>query len=644
MSTLRLVAAWFVVATLAGTASADYLELLPSNKHYLVTHTGGVPVQLTGYHSITPGEAGWDTNIDYLGAKHVKYARVWQLGRPTDMNGVADFWPWPAVATLANSCGVAAPRTIYDLSQWNAFYWNRLKAALARAKANGIYAEIILFDGSALWDKPSWSWSPWARDNHVNVNNVNPTPNLPTACNQSQQPNDASRNFYDAYPDVRAVQRAYVRKMIAETIQFDNVVYEVENEHRTPWDITGPVDPGWAREWTQFIRTEIASQEAAGNGTGPRLVSFSMVAGAVDQSYALDDFIKTNDPNNPDIANRHFPKGFQSLSSLNGYIENRWGYNKAINIDEFANNAGTPGSPNPDATGLRQMAWTITMSGGHFHIEDVDPATGPEAIASNIEDFKAQSGWDLGGASPNRAIVQGGMQGYCMQQPAVEYVCYVPSPSGASVVLNLAGNPYGYVAMFWNPRTGGFANFTRITLPQGGNFNFGNPGAGDWVLFVSAQTRYFPWPQVGPKASASSCLNNNCGDATWGINNVRDFSAATAWSSAYHSSPAAGEQVWVYTDRVRAVNFLLLYPRVYQNQSLCVPEYVNVYYWSRAIANWVYVKSENLPANMSPNGYALYLPSTVQSDTFLISTDRLRTDGAGGYYFQLAELVPGFFR
>ena len=70
-----------------------------------------------------------------------------------------------------------------------------------------------------------------------------------------------------------------------------------------------------------------------------------------------------------DIVNPHYGDELEADPSIaNTYLEPRWGYNKAINVDEFANGCADPNI-------LRTMCWTIVTSGGNFHIEDAsDPA------------------------------------------------------------------------------------------------------------------------------------------------------------------------------------------------------------------------------------------------------------------------------
>src|SRR5688572_28839972 len=85
--------------------------------------------------------------------------------------------------------------------------------------------------------------------------------------------------------------------------------------------------------------------------------------------YAFDD-------PNVDIVNRHVGKNLTPFD-VHTYIQTRWHKRKAVNIDEFGNGwcelqpgtnqCAVPLKLHPTAPELRNMAWTIVGSGGHFH-------------------------------------------------------------------------------------------------------------------------------------------------------------------------------------------------------------------------------------------------------------------------------------
>ncbi|MDO8684395.1 MAG: putative collagen-binding domain-containing protein [Armatimonadota bacterium] len=244
--------------------------------------------------------------------------------------------------------------------------------------------------------------------------------------------------------------------MIDETIGYSNVLYEVENEH---WEHS---DPAWGNHYGQFVKDYIA----ANYPTTPRLVSYNSLETDLESFYTSSSV---------DIVNKHYGnEANNNPSVLNDYIESRWGSNKPINIDEFAN-----GVTSYDL--LRTQCWTIVSSGGHFHVEDANETARVWDVVENIRSFKALSGWDFIHAYPFKATITSG-GGYCMRQTGVEYVCYFPTGGSKTITLN-SGT---YRAEWWNPRTGGFYNVTTFSHGGAGK-TLSAPDSNDWVLHITTQ-------------------------------------------------------------------------------------------------------------------------------------------------------------
>ena len=396
------------------------LSLHPDNPHYFQAtyRIGGSsvsePVLIASHMNIVPTstEVSYTGTIDQMSANNLRYGRVWHL-LPFAANPDTVYWPW------ARQTGVPAD-ACYDSSKrrWNllptsgrivenANYWPRMRGtvppgpepgALPYASERCITSEIMLFDKSGML-QGAWRFNPWAEGNNY------PGFALP-GCNG---PGGGVPNFYNsALPGLRAAQEAYVRTMIDETLS-KNVIYEIENEHNRN-------DGGvWARYWGIFIKDYIDTIDPA--HANPRLVSYSSLG--ADLNSALID--QTNQIH---VINKHFAPPDEDnfpgvLNVMSDYIRGSWGngsqdYGKAINIDEFGNGlgsdhtpAGNCGSPSQlayDSLRLRQMAWVIVASGGHFHIEDVHDCfrwTYAQPIVDNIRSFVMASAWNFVGSKPS---------------------------------------------------------------------------------------------------------------------------------------------------------------------------------------------------------------------------------------------------
>ena len=433
----------FIVCLVASSAFA-HLAVNPDNPHYFIETTTSKPVLLAGCSGAAPTSRKIDNDalLDKMKAYGITYGRTWHL---LPWEGADAIWPWGRdEATLG-----AGPngQGLFDMNTWNPEYWRRLRDSMAKSAKAGIYQEIHLFDRCGMEPAAPTRWgnNPWASD--FNVNNLETPPH-------DQQ---GTPEFYEyaTRPNLRRQQERYVRKMIDETIEYPNVIYEIENEH---WTLDSP---DFGSHYAKFVKEYIAEKYP----DSPRLVSYNSLMKDLEAFYGIPWV---------DIVNKHYGSDSVPPAELNGYIETRWPRGKAISIDEFANGLKDPAP-------LRAMCWTIVTSGGNFHIEDPAESARPFDICRNIRLFIEQSGWDFVHAAPGKSLV-GGVEGYCMAQPGVEYVAYLPKGGAATVRLA----PGHYQAQWWSPRDeGGFAPAFEVTAKDGSATPFNTPDAQDWVLHVT---------------------------------------------------------------------------------------------------------------------------------------------------------------
>lgn len=100
----------------------------------------------------------------------------------------------------------------FDLTQWDLAYFERLRRFMRAAQKRGIVIELTLF--CPMYNEALWKACPMNA-----VNNVNGI-------------GDCPRNelFTLQHPALLDVQRAFVRKVVGELQEFDNLYYEVCNE------------------------------------------------------------------------------------------------------------------------------------------------------------------------------------------------------------------------------------------------------------------------------------------------------------------------------------------------------------------------------------------------------------------------------
>jgi hypothetical protein len=122
--------------------------------------------------------------------------------------------PWPRTGPGAASDG----KPKFDLSRFDQAYFERLRDRVAAAGERGIYVAVMLFDGFALHLSPppdNLEGHPFHAANNVNQIGIG------SIVDYQVLPLD---------PRVRALQEAYVRKVVDTVHDLPNVLYEVANE------------------------------------------------------------------------------------------------------------------------------------------------------------------------------------------------------------------------------------------------------------------------------------------------------------------------------------------------------------------------------------------------------------------------------
>jgi hypothetical protein len=131
----------------------------------------------------------------------------------------------------------------YDLSQFNAAYFTRLRARVVAAGARGMYVSVMLFDGWSIETK-DWAYpNPWPGHPYHGSNNIN-------GVNGDVNGDGQGTEVHTLGAGVSAVtelQKAYVRKVMETVNDLDNVLYEVSNE-------SGVSSTAWQYEMVRYVR------------------------------------------------------------------------------------------------------------------------------------------------------------------------------------------------------------------------------------------------------------------------------------------------------------------------------------------------------------------------------------------------------
>ncbi len=123
--------------------------------------------------------------------------------------------------------------------------------------------------------------------------------------------------------------------------------------------------------------------------------------------------------------------------------------------------------------------------------------------------------------------------------------------------------------------------------------------------------------------------------SSWAPYKANDNNNNTAWSSKYHSGQFGYEWFAFWWQSAQQVDVIKIKPRIYNGTPICIPEYVNIYI-ANANGEWQFCTWT--PLDGTAQELTILLPQGTTTNGILLTTDRLRDDTLGGYYFQIAEI------
>ena len=146
----------------------------------------------------------------------------------------------------------------FDLDRWNPEYWNRFQNLLKLTSERDIIVQI------EIWDRFDHSQDFWLSSPWNPVNNVSYT-TLESGLEGSypEHPWLDLQPFFHTPPGmpkfqsrldlIRKYQEAFVRKLLAYSLPYGNVLYCMDNETSTP--------PEWGKYWIDFVKSEAAKSK-----------------------------------------------------------------------------------------------------------------------------------------------------------------------------------------------------------------------------------------------------------------------------------------------------------------------------------------------------------------------------------------------
>jgi hypothetical protein len=353
----------------------------------------------------------------------------------------------------------------FDLDRWDPEYFARLKDFIKQAGARGIVVEVCLFNSEY---SDTWPISPLFAEN-----------NIQGADNY---------DFHDAqtmkHPELVARQDAYVRKIVQEANEFDNVILEICDEPAlfTPLDDAAP----WVAHFVGVIQSterELPKQHLIGQEVqGP-------IGGPIDLS---------GNPGISVIVTQYlYHSGDGEVGGLQG-LDREYQHNKPIEENE------TDYYPiwykGDKIADSRLEAWEFMVGGGAgfnqlngLYTVDNPAGNTPDnaQLLRSLENLRNfLESFDFVRMHPDKKLVVSGVPAgahwRAISQPGKQYALYLHHGKGGhegayeaqfgtyqeSLVLNVPAGTYK--ADWIEPATGAVIRSEQLTA-QGGNLKLTTP-------------------------------------------------------------------------------------------------------------------------------------------------------------------------
>ena len=440
----------------------------PLNPRYF-TDDAGQAIYLTGSHTwatLVEIKGEGDPDFDWLGfldmaqAHGHNFMRLWTWDHPRYAPWTDDlvtFAPMPYLRPGPDLALDGQPQ--FDLTQFNPLYFERLRQRVAAAAERGIYVAVMFFEGWCVkWSVPtSDAWRSHPFNLYNNRNGVNGDPN-----------NDGRADVYALEsPAVLEQQKAYVRQVIDTVNDFDNVLYEISNEVENTergfqWQ-THMVDFVRAYEQTKPKQHPIGITAEGGSQFNPVLFASNA------------DWISPG--NGPNREYRYDPPVADGSKVILVDTDHLWGHggNYRWAWKSFLRGHNPlfmdPWGPVPGRT--RQG-----YAGAILNVRDY-PTYEPLRVALGQTRRFAQR-LDLNAMLPRNEFAS---SRYCLANPGVEYLVYIPDDDRVEVYLGI--EPTLYSVEWFNPLTG--ATVTGEAVTGGGTRGFTSPFGVESVLYLRQQ-------------------------------------------------------------------------------------------------------------------------------------------------------------
>jgi hypothetical protein len=415
-------------------------------------------VQDGGTHD-PPPRFEYERFLNSLQSEGQNFVRLWRWEQVSGNAGTRQpFWISPSIYERTGPRAALDGKPRFDLTRFNEPYFRRLRARLVLAQQKGIYASVMLFDGWSVEPKHAGLGNPWPGHPFNAANNVNGIDG------DANGDGAGSETHTLLSPAITALQEAYVRKVVDEVGDLDNVLFEISNE-----------SPGASTAWQYHMIRYVKAYERTKRKQHPVGMTAQYPGGTNAALFASPaDWISLNGTGD----------AMSDPAAADG---------RKIIVDDTDHLCGICGST--------EWAWMSFLRGRNPLF--MDPYEGEDGLASSVDahrhafqSLRRNLGYirsyadrtNLGDLQPHPELAS---TRFCLANPDSahgEYLAYIPGglrppARGLRITLDLRATPRRLAVEWFSPR------FERVVLRDsidgGGRRELRAPFVtGDAVLFL----------------------------------------------------------------------------------------------------------------------------------------------------------------
>jgi hypothetical protein len=402
-------------------------------------------------------------HLDSLKAAGGNYIRNTMSSRDT-----GDIWPF-----YRQHDGV------YDLERWNPEYWNRFARLLQLTSERNIIVQI------EIWDRFDYSREPWQLNPFNPENNINYSQSeCGLAADYPKHPSgdlqpffhtiQGMQNYNPKLEIIKKYQQKYLDKLLSYTLNFDNILYCMDNETSTPSQ--------WGIFWIRYIRAKAREQNKK-IYTTDMFDHFFKPQSCIPCLYAIGNFEIYTFLDISQINSRNF--GQAHWDTLQWILEQRdKSPLRPVNNTKVygGNQTGWGSGSNQD--GIERFCRNII--GGCAAARHHRPPTGNglnDLAKASIQAIRAIENWvefwDVEAAMHLLAEREDN-EAYCTAEEGEAYVVYFPR--GGHIKLDLTGYNTAFSGTWINVNRG--KPEQQFAINGGAFLEFSTPDVNGWFLVL----------------------------------------------------------------------------------------------------------------------------------------------------------------